>query len=368
MAREGEIKIDTVPATVQYANSAAVSAGEVIFVAGIGALVALEAGDASETITYQSRGLAQFPITSAVTVSQGNACYWDVSENKILKIGTVAGDFYVGTAAANGTAAGGYVKIDLNAPLQADGAISVYGSNGVFKASYTTIDLAVAAAVADDIIDIKAGSYTLTAAVNITKAGLLIKGAGRNATTIVAAAAADYAFKTVLGALGATKSVYFRDFTLDHGDDATQIGIQIANVSATGRINAIIENVDFESDGGNSIQSDHSVTTSSIRLYVTGGTMEGPVNCVVNNTDDRIRFDGSTLRGGLVTGAVDIAMEIALRNCLVKHEGVTGGHASQLLYAMGCFSETDANPNVYAALDTSDLAGSHTESLLFPAS
>ncbi len=246
-------------------------------------------------------------------------------------------------------------------------AISIYGSDGVFKASYSTIDLAVAAAVADDIVAIKPGSYTLSGAVNITKAGVHIMGTAPG-VTIVGAAGADYCFKTVLGALGATKTVYFSNFTLDHGDDSTQIGIEIANVSATGRINVEIKDVSFESDGGNSIQSDHSVSTSSIRVYVTGGTFEGPVNFVVNNTDDRIRFEGSTLRGGLVTGTTNVAMEIELWNCKVLHEGVTGGHSSQLLYAAYCISETDANPNVYAAMDTNDLAGSHTESLLFPAS
>jgi hypothetical protein len=245
-----------------------------------------------------------------------------------------------------------------------DGNIAVFGSDGAFKASYTTIDLACAALANSDILKIKSGEYTLTAAIDITKTDVQIIGEGN--VTIVGAAAADYCFKTVFGAITSTKGITFKNITLDHGDDATQQGIRIENTSATGRINVYLDNVSGESDGGDTLHVDHAAAGAAIRLYATGGTYEGPVNFTVKNTDDRIRFEGSTLRGGLVTSADDIAMEIELWNCKILAAGVTGGHASQLVYAMYCISETDANPNVYAALATGDLAGFHTETLLFP--
>jgi len=300
---------------------------------------------------------------AAVAITLGQSLFWDATNLCVTNL--VSGQ-YIGVAAEAAGSGVADIAFDLN-EVPAVGDISVWGSSGNFKATYPTIDLAVAATVADDVVKLKSGSYTLTDAVDITKAGVHIMGV-EPGVTIVGAAAADYCFKTVLGALGSTKSVFFSNLTIDHGDDATQIGIQIANVAATGRINVHLTDVTFESDGGNSIQSDHSVTTAAIRFWANGGTFEGPVNFVVNNTDDQIHFENSTLRGGLVTGTVDIAMVIELFKCKVLHEGVTGGHASQLLYAAYCLSETDANPNVFAALDTNDLAGSHTESLLFPAS
>lgn len=247
-----------------------------------------------------------------------------------------------------------------------DGNISVYGSDGALKKSYTTIDLAIAALANDDILKIKAGSYTLSAACDITATGVKIIGEGP--VTIVGAAGADYCFKTVFGAITSTKGITIENINFDHGDDATQQGLLIDNVDATGRINVYLTDVSGESDGGDTIHVEHTASAASVRLYVTGGTFEGPVNFAVKNTDDRIRFEGSTLRGGLVTSADNIAMEIELWNCKVLHQGVTGGHSSQLAYAMYCISETDANPNVYAALDSNDLAGSHTESVLFPES
>jgi predicted RecA/RadA family phage recombinase len=354
--------------TIKYTNSSAVNAGDVVYVEGLGALVAYDDYDASAEGVYYKKARITVDITSGVTISQGNRVYFDASAETVQLESSAAltsSDFYLGIAVADGTAAGGYVDVDINEGAIVEGKIAVYGNEGNLKGSYSTIDLAVAALANDDILVIKSGSYTLAGACNITKTGVSIIGDG--IVNITAAAAADYAFKTVLGAISSTKSVTFKNLNIDHGDDATQDGISIENTSATGRINATISDCEFESDGGNSIEVPHA-GTAAVRLRVNDCTLEGPLSFTVKSTDDQCRLVGTRLMAGLVTSADNIAMEISLRDCLVLHEGITGGHASQLLYAMGCFSETDANPNVYAALDTNDLAGSHTESLLFPAS
>jgi len=367
---EAYVREKSIPETIMYASSSAVSVGEVIYVAGLGVLRAMEAGDAAESICYAVKGVFNFPIYTAVTVAQGKACYWDVSENKVILTGMAEADFFLGFAVSAGTAAGGYVDVEIsnaaNAPA-ALGNISVMDASGKFKASYATIDLACAALANSDILRLKAGEYTLTAAINITATDVQI--IGERGVRIICAVGADYGFKTVFGAISSTKGITFADFEISAGDDATQQAFRVENTSATGRINVYINNVDFESDDGDSIHVDHASTSASIRLYVNGCTsIEGPVNFTVGHSDDRIRFTDCQLLGGLVTGSSATVMEIALRNCIVLHLGVTGGASAQLLYVMDCYTVTGGNPEVYAAFDADDSAGTHTESLRFPQS
>jgi predicted RecA/RadA family phage recombinase len=100
---------------VLYTNASAVTVGEIINIAGIGAAVAANTYEAGVEGVYNTDGVFQLPITTGVTVAAGNRCYWDVSENKIILTGMVAGDFEVGRAVAAGTAAGGYVDVRIGA-------------------------------------------------------------------------------------------------------------------------------------------------------------------------------------------------------------------------------------------------------------
>lgn len=245
---------------------------------------------------------------------------------------------------------------------EADSAISIYGSDGAFKASYSTIDLACAALADEDILKIKAGEYTLTSAIDISALDVQINC--EKGVKIYGLEGADYVFKTVFGAISSTKGFTFDGGYIKHR--STQEGIVIENTSATGRINATINNVEFDSSGADSIAVPHAAAGAAIRLRVNDCVLEGQLSFTVKNTDDQCRIKRSELMLGLVTSTDNIAMEVSLRDCLVLHEGVTGGHSSQLLYVMGCFTETDANPNVYCEFDTSDAAGDHTNSLIMP--
>ncbi|MFA5323429.1 MAG: hypothetical protein WC373_12220, partial [Smithella sp.] len=304
-----------------------------------------------------------FIVANGVTVTAGNRVYYDVTNGVITTTAPTIG-FILGTALETGTGnstGSVVVNVDINT-FPEEGNINVYASTGLFRASYASIDLAVAALVANDVLAIRSGSYTLVGACDIEVPGVKIVGDGL--VEIIGASGADYCFKTVLGALTATAEVTFKNISIDHGDDATQVGIQVDNTSATKKINVYLTDCDFESDGGNSVDIDHGDTSNAIRLYSNNCVFEGPINAVVADNGDRFRFHGCTLRGGLVTSAGDFDAEILLRDCIVLHEGITGGHANQRLIAAGCLSETDADPNVYAALGTSDAAGSHTELLL----
>jgi len=348
--------------TRRYTSTAAVTAADVVDLGDIYG-IACDTYAASVEGAYAVKGRFDLDKDATVEIAAGEGLYWD-SDNE--QVTSAPDGRFIGVAAEDAASTATTIETDLNAVLPV-GNIAVYGETGEFKNSYPTIDSACEALEDNDILKLRSGEYTLLDEIDITALDCQIIGI-EPGVVIVGAAGADYCFKTVFGAITSTKGITFSEMTIDHGDDATQMGIVIENTSATGRINAYINNVSSESDGGDAINVGHASTSASVRLYVKGGTLEGPVNYTVGHTDDRIRFEGSTLRGGLVTGTSATAMEIELWNCKILHEGVTGGNAAQLLYALYCLSETDANPNVYAALDTSDLAGSHTESVLFPAS
>lgn len=114
MSREAYVIDGSVPVTIRYTNASAATAGEVIFVAGIGPMIAESSYDADAEGLYAIKGKFQFPIGTAVSISQGDKCYWDKSANAVIKTGMIAEDFYLGRAAADGSATAGYVVIEID--------------------------------------------------------------------------------------------------------------------------------------------------------------------------------------------------------------------------------------------------------------
>jgi hypothetical protein len=115
----------------------------------------------------------------------------------------------------------------------------------------------------------------------------------------------------------------------------------------------MLNDVDIESE----TSTDHAIDVNrtgaadkAIRIYATGSghTIEGLVDYITESTDDRVRFTGYRLVGGLtVTGAV--ANEVTLINCGIGATLLTLDAANSH-NLIGCWYETDANPNVYTAI------------------
>jgi predicted RecA/RadA family phage recombinase len=141
--------------TITYSNSNAASAGEVIFVSGLGCLIAAAAYEANEAGEYYWKGTFRLPIVSGVTITQGARVYWDVTGNASLLQTTTAftaGDFLVGTAVAAGTAAGGYVDVDLNVtPVKAAPAYVTVGYGTVATGAGAAGTITVAGAQTTDV-------------------------------------------------------------------------------------------------------------------------------------------------------------------------------------------------------------------------
>jgi hypothetical protein len=128
-----------------------------------------------------------------------------------------------------------------------------------------------------------------------------------------------------------------------------QVGLQVDNAYVTKRINLYLQNIGTEQEGtGSSIDVNRTgAATDAIRIYADGNgeVIEGLVDYITELTDDRVRFRGYRLVGGLtVTGAV--ACEVTLIECGMKTSGLTVDGANKLTN-VGCWYETDANPNVY---------------------
>ena len=142
-----------------------------------------------------------------------------------------------------------------------------------------------------------------------------------------------------------TWSATLENIELDHGDI---IGLQVDNTSVGKRINLYLKNFSAGADSGSSIDINRSgAAGDAIRVYADGNgdTIEGLVTVITESTDDRFRFKGYRLIGGLtVVGA--IASEVTLINTGVKTSGLTVDGANKLTN-VHCWYETDENPNVY---------------------
>jgi predicted RecA/RadA family phage recombinase len=146
-------------------------------------------------------------------------------------------------------------------------------------------------------------------------------------------------------AAAGTWSATLKNINIDHGD---LVGLQVDNANVGKRINLYLKNFSTEADSGASIDVNRSGGAGdAIRIYADGcgDLIEGLVTVITENTDDRFRFKGYRLIGGLtVVGAV--ACEVTLINSGVLTSGLTVDGANKLTN-VGCWYETDANPNVY---------------------
>ena len=95
-----------------------------------------------------------------------------------------------------------------------------------------------------------------------------------------------------------------------------------------------------------------------------GPSVGGLVYAQIDHAEDRLRFAGMSLTGGLTTsgsGVLGGSAEISLFGCELKHEGIAGGSANQMLNSIRSWSRTG---KTLAAVDTNDLAGDHTENIV----
>jgi hypothetical protein len=217
---------------------------------------------------------------------------------------------------------------------------------------YATITAAMAAATADDVIVVGPGTYsedvTWSDASGVVLAAL-IPG------TVTIEAVTAFAISINPAAASGTWSATIQGINLSHGDGL--VGLLINNTTVGKRINVFLNDVDIESETSTDAAIDVNrggTSSDAIRLYAKGhgNTIEGLVDYITESTDDRVRFWGYRLIGGItVTGA--IVMEIAFVCCGIKTSGETFG-TGNVSNHLACYYETDANPNVHTVCADDD--------------
>jgi hypothetical protein len=266
-----------------------------------------------------------------------DATFDDVTVTNFINIGKLAE--YVSTTS-------GWIDIGQRENLISQKSITL---NGV---RYNTITLAMAAAAANDVIVLGPGTYTedvtWSNANNVTLQALL-------PGTVTIEAVTAFAVSVNPAASSSTWTFTIRDVNLSHGTGL--VGLLINNTNVTKRINAMLENVSIESETATDAAIDVNrggSASDAIRLYATGHghTIEGLVDYITESTDDRVRFWGYRLVGGItITGA--IVMEVTFVNCGIKTSGETYG-TGNVSNHFGCYNETDANPNVHTVVADDD--------------
>ena len=93
--------------------------------------------------------------------------------------------------------------------------------------------------------------------------------------------------------------------------------------------------------------------TGAIRVYACMelGTGWDTVTVTQKNAGDKFHFRGVSFDEGLTASATDIVNNWLFENCKLKHAGIAGGHANNVINVVGCWTiETAA----VAAADASD--------------
>lgn len=219
------------------------------------------------------------------------------------------------------------------------------GAIGSPVATLTKAFTLVSASRTEVVMD--AGEYDEAAAVVWPSvSGVTVTGSG-GSVVISSSASISHVIGINPAAATGTWSATLNNVEIDHGD--TYIGIQVNNTSVGKRINLYLKDVTGSGEGTFLDIDRAGAAGDAIRLYVDGRghTFEGLVTVVTENVEDRFRFKGYRLIGGLtVVGAV--ACEVALISCGVKASGLTVDGANKLTNIHSWY-ETDANPNIYTA-------------------
>lgn len=168
--------------------------------------------------------------------------------------------------------------------------------------------------------------------------------------TVIIEAVTAFAIKIDPAAASGTWGATLSGIELSHSDGL--VGLQVDNATVGKRINLSLNDIDIESETA----TDHAIDvnrsgTAAIRIYANGhgNTIEGLVHVILEHAEDRIRFNGYRLIGGItLTGEIADA-EITLANCGILTSGRAFPSAATH-NLIGCWEETDGNPNVYTAV------------------
>ena len=222
------------------------------------------------------------------------------------------------------------------------------------------LESAVAAQIAGQTIEIVAGDYVLTESLTILLAatGGGLKGIG--SVSITGAAAADEAILIDPAVSTATFEYSLDNVHIKGGSN--KIGLHVLNTNVDKKVNVYINDTDLEDNGtGKALTVVNSDGANAIRVYWDGGNVDGIAH-TPKDTGDRLVLRGVNIEENLVAAVVDVVASYFFSNCKIPHEGMTGGHANNVISTVGCW--TEAVEFVPVAVDASDFPGAFSATIL----
>lgn len=117
--------------TIRYAHSAAVTAWTPIWHATFGVLIAIVSAAINVETTFYNRGQFKFKIATGVTISQGNVVYYNTTNDDVQLTDPGSSGFLLGIATEDGTAAAGYVTVDIYNTSAGAGGVGTVSSPAV---------------------------------------------------------------------------------------------------------------------------------------------------------------------------------------------------------------------------------------------
>lgn len=252
---------------------------------------------------------------------------------------------------------GGNVKADPLYPLFEDPIyvwVSPEGSdtkgNGSFGTPYKTITAGLSVAtVTRNTVMVMPGTYSEVDIVWPSITGIVLI-APFDGVSIVQSTKAATAVITVSPTRTASFSATIENIEIVSDFTAGKcINIANANVTAGNKMNIYLNNVDLSTKAA----ADFSLVSTgtiagAIRVYARGefNTWEGIITWTSFNTGDRLRVYNTRIIG-TPTSAAAVISEVSFVNCALK-TAITP-HSDTLISVIGCWHESDADPDVYTA-------------------
>ena len=321
----------------------------------VGVVCSDSAEAATDLVTVDTEGVWYLNVVASdeagtSAVAEGNQLYINTGVISKKASGIPFGKA-LSTLSGSATAAVAAVKVHAGASHTDPSYIVVstegndtYG-DGSWDRPYATLTKAMTVvSTTRKMIFMMPGEYAEAAMItwpNIN--GVTVKGMDEDGNVVISNANAAAAVITINPTFTtASFEAFLENVCVSH---TAQIGIEIDNANmGTRKLIVHLTGVSTEQvSTGDSINVTHTLTTQAIRLYMRRcAEIEGLVDIVVANADDRFRFmEGCVLIGGVTTAGA-VAGEVSILHSVVLTSAWTIGSATQVVTTFASCYRTDA--------------------------
>lgn len=236
-------------------------------------------------------------------------------------------------------------------------------SKSITVGTVDELEAAVAAQTAGQYIQILPGTYNLTEElvppILATNGGLI----GIGGVEINGHDDADSAISIVGTAATATFEYKLKgNLTFKGGTD--KIGLKMTNPDISQKtILYVQDRVHFEDNGSGIGFSMINTGTGAMRVYtdLALGTGWDSVLITTKNANDKYRFKGISFDEDFDATVVDVASNWLFENCQLKHTGMDGGHANNIVNVVSCYT---IESTAVAVADASDFPNAFNPTII----